>query len=285
MPVIRTILCPVDFSPSTSRQVGLAGELARALEARLVLHHNLTSVAIGAGVGWMWAADHHPPVSDEEVHRRLAGLVDTLPGLDVRVSITHGPDAASVVAVSGAVHADLVVVTTHNLPPGDHASVAEQVLDTGHRAVLALHDPAREAITFAPAAADPQVALVPVAPEGGPSLAMDFAFDLSRRLPLVIHLLELHGGGRRGRQGSGPLGAEQRLRGLVPAGREAIVHVDVASRPGDIAHWAAELGAACIIVGDYARGPLRRLFGRDAARALLHDAPCPVWYVPAPLAA
>ena len=40
MTVIKTILCPVDFSQATARQVELAAGLARLFGARLVLHHN-----------------------------------------------------------------------------------------------------------------------------------------------------------------------------------------------------------------------------------------------------
>ena len=38
---IRTVLCPVDFSPVTARQVDVAADLARAFGARFVLHHNM----------------------------------------------------------------------------------------------------------------------------------------------------------------------------------------------------------------------------------------------------
>jgi hypothetical protein len=37
MIAIRTILCPVDFSPATPRQVDLAANLCLAFNARLVL--------------------------------------------------------------------------------------------------------------------------------------------------------------------------------------------------------------------------------------------------------
>ena len=50
---VRTVLCPVDFSSATPRQVELAVDLCRAFGARLVLHHNVIEVAIGSGVSWM----------------------------------------------------------------------------------------------------------------------------------------------------------------------------------------------------------------------------------------
>ena len=63
---IRTVLCPVDFSPATSRQVDVAADLCRAFRARLVLHHNVASMGTVASVGWMWNADH-PPASPEVI--------------------------------------------------------------------------------------------------------------------------------------------------------------------------------------------------------------------------
>ena len=58
MIALKTVLCPVDFSAATPRQVDLAAELSRTFGARLVLHHNRHSLGAVASVGWMWNADH-----------------------------------------------------------------------------------------------------------------------------------------------------------------------------------------------------------------------------------
>ena len=69
---IRTVLCPVDFSMATGRQINLATDLCQAFEAQLVLHHNLAMLAAGAGVGWMWAADHpDQSASEAAAEKRL----------------------------------------------------------------------------------------------------------------------------------------------------------------------------------------------------------------------
>ena len=47
-----------------------------------------------------------------------------------------------------------------------------------------------------------------------------------------------------------------------------------------ITRMAAELAAKCIVMGEHARTPLKRWFTEDIARAVLHDAPCPVLFVP-----
>ena len=59
MIALETVLCPVDFSPATLRQVDVAADLCRTFSARLVLHHNRHSLGAVASVGWMWNADHH----------------------------------------------------------------------------------------------------------------------------------------------------------------------------------------------------------------------------------
>jgi len=48
MIAIRTVVCPVDFSPATSRQVDLASDVCRAFGARLILHHNVSDLSVGA---------------------------------------------------------------------------------------------------------------------------------------------------------------------------------------------------------------------------------------------
>src|SRR5689334_21709863 len=98
---IRTVLCPVDFSPSTPRQVDLAASLCQAFGAKLVLHHNVVELAIGSGVGWMWATDHLD--TDHASEQRLQELIARVPeGTTVDVSLTHGPVAGAVLSAAEA---------------------------------------------------------------------------------------------------------------------------------------------------------------------------------------
>ena len=54
----------------------------------------------------------------------------------------------------------------------------------------------------------------------------------------------------------------------------SVVHAD------DVAA-AVDLAVNCIVMGEHATTGLRRWFSRDTSQGVLHDAPCPVWYVPA----
>jgi nucleotide-binding universal stress UspA family protein len=282
MITIRTILCPVDFSPAAARQVDLASQLCLKFNARLVLHHNLTALAVGAAVGWMWAADHRP-LSEEAVRRNLDDLAKSRTAIDVETRITQGPSSAAVLAVSEAVAADLVVLSTHSTAPDDHNSITELVLGAGERSVLALHDAGGDhhALCFDQSLDHRQVTLVPANLTDNSRAAVNFAFELAQTLPLEIHLLHLV------RNHHVLAGAEEQLQALVPAdcAGYSSVHVRVGDPAEGIVKWANDLSAECVIMGEHTHGSLRRWFSRDTSRAVLHAAPCPVWYVPGQRAA
>jgi nucleotide-binding universal stress UspA family protein len=289
MIAIRTVLCPVDFSQATERQLKLATDLCRAFNARLALHHNLNAMAIGAAVGWMYAADHRS-LSEEGAQERLANLAEAQTGIDVEVHVTRGPKSASVLAISELVAADVVVLSAHNMPAEEHASVTELVLGSGERSVLTLHDHGadRHALMVQPSADTRQVTLVPTDLTAESRAAVNFAFELARTLPLETHLLHLVGHRLRPRnEEQAVTNAERQLRALIPpeCTDRTSVHVAIGDPVEGILHWASDLSAACVVMGEHTRDPLRRWFSKDTSRAVLYKAPCPVWYVPAPRAA
>jgi nucleotide-binding universal stress UspA family protein len=284
MMAIRTVLCPVDFSPATARQLDVATALCRAFKARLVLHHNRNAMAVGAAVGWMYAADH-PSLSEESAQQRLVDLAALQTGLEVETHVTRGPMSASVLAISDAVGADVVVLSAHNTPPEEHSSVTELVLASGERSVLTLHDNGadRHALNIHPSGDARQVTLVPTDLSGESRAAVDFAFELARTLPLEIHLLHMIGSrlGIRD-QGQAVADAERLVEKLIPAdcAECTSAHVGVGNPVDGILRWAGDLSAACVVMGEHTREPLRRWFSADTSRAVLYKAPCPVWYVP-----
>lgn len=285
MIALRTVLCPVDFSPATPRQVDVAADLCRAFGAKLVLHHNRHSLGTGASVGWMWHADHpcQPQKSVEEKLRDCAARVPE--GIQVEPLITEGPVSRAVLVVGEAVGADLVVLTTHGSMADDHASITERLLEQADRAVLVLHEPDVEARTpqFASASDQPQVVVTPtdLTPESKP--AVDLGIELARTLPIELHLLHLLPNGRSARRNGHAEDARRQLEALVPAelaGR-AKLHVEHGDPTRGIVETAEQLAAACIVMGEHTRTPLRRWFSRGTSRGVLRSAKCPVWYVPA----
>jgi len=292
MTAIRTILCPVDFSEATARQIGLAADLCRLFGARLVLHHNVDAAPPAVGVGWMWAHDHpdRPSQSDEE--SQLRRLLAELPeGVAAEGKLTHGLPATSALRVREAVAADLLVLSTHGQGGADHASITGQLLDRASCAVLALHDCGVDGRCprFDGAEGTEQSLLVPtdLPPERGG--ALDLAFDLARRLPLRLHLLHVLATVEKSAPPPQELVEETRARlgGLIPAdlaGR-AEAHVAAGDPGNEIARAAERLEAACIVMGEHTRAPFLRWFTRDTSRDVLFRANCPIWFVPGRAAA
>jgi len=285
---IRTVVCPVDFSPATARQLELAVDVCRAFGSRLVVHHNISDLSVGAGVGWMWHADHS--VSRQPVDQRMNDLLARVPrGVTVEGCITRGAATEAVLTVSDAADADLVILSTHGRADEDHASITEFMVERSNHAVLALHDiGAGETLPrFSPGADGEQVMqplLVPTDLSAKSRASVAFAFDLARALPVKLHLLHIMPGrpGREDRDHAAVV-MKERLGALLPAdlpGRTE-AHVEEGDPASGIATVAKRLSAACIVMGEHTRTPIRRWFTRDTSRAVLRQAPCPVWYVPA----
>ena len=289
MIAIRIVVCPVDFSPATARQIDLAADVCRAFGARLVLHHNVTDVSVGAAVGWMWHAAHEPAVLPEvSVDDRLRAVVARVPKtIEVETCITRGGAGEAVLAVTEAAEADLIVLSAHAGKSEDHASVIEFLLEHSRRAILALHDPGQDVLvpTFVAAGEDGimQSVLVPVSIGGEAHPQVDMAADLARSFPLRLHLLHVlePAADLEGRDPD-PLLIRPLLEELVPgdlAGR-AKVHVTTGDTVPVIARAARDLSASCIVMGEHTTVPVRRWLTHDTARAVLHEVHCPVWYVP-----
>jgi nucleotide-binding universal stress UspA family protein len=282
---IRTVVCPVDFSPATARQVGLASDICRAFGAQMVLHHNVTDVSVGAAVSWMWHADH-VPAGPSSVDEQLRRYVRSVPReVEVETCITRGAVTEGVLAVSDAAEADLVVLCEHAGKAEDHASVIEFMLERSNRAVLALHDQGADAALPRFVSEDgeqlvTQAVVVPVNVNNTAHPQVDLACDLARLFPLRLELLHVIESGAVESVSSSA--TRQRLHDLVAPdlASRASVHVETGDAVSAIVSAARRLSAVCIVMGEHTRVPLKRWFKRDTSRAVLHEAHCPVWYVP-----
>ena len=104
MLAIRTVLCPVDFSPLGEREIELATAVCRRFGARLVLHHNLEAVSIGLSMGWMWNQVHagEKPTA-AMVEARLQELMAGLPeGIDGGGAAQRRPGSGEPALPAGA---------------------------------------------------------------------------------------------------------------------------------------------------------------------------------------
>lgn len=288
MIALQTVLCPVDFSPATPRQVDLAANLARAFGAKLVLHHNRHSLGTGASVGWMWHADHQG-VSRDVIEEKLASLSSRVTGMPVETLMTEGPISRAVVAVAEALDADLVILTAHGCEDDDHVSITEQMLERCSRPVFVLHEPSVELrVPHFAATDEPETVVVPTDLMPESRAAVQMAFELARVLPIDLHLLHLIPEGILDSSvGEAVDEATTALEAMIPADLKGRVtaHVGIGDPAEGILRAADLFGACCIVMGEHTRTPLRRWFSRDTSRAVLHQARCPIWYVPGTRAA
>ena len=165
---IRTVLCPVDFSASTTHQVDLAVDLCRAFGARLILQHNKVELAIGVGVGWMWEPSHTGSALTPE--QKLEELLASVPaGTDAEMRLTRGPIVDAVVTVSRAVDADLVVLSVRGGDTDGDDSITDRLLESALLPIFAVHDALHEHRTpkFAAPSGSPQALLVPTGLHSG----------------------------------------------------------------------------------------------------------------------
>jgi nucleotide-binding universal stress UspA family protein len=278
---IRTVLCPVDLSASTARQVDVAVDICRAFGARLILHHNQVELAIGAGVGWMWRPDHEQPAAEQ----RLQAVRATVPaGTEVETYLTRGALADAIVAVSRAATADLVVLSTRGAESNNEDSVTDRLLESNSLPIFAVHDVRHEhrMPAFTSANGSHQALLVPTDFRPASQPAVDVAFDLSRQFGFDVHLL--HVLPQSTSNGHTEEEARRKMAALVPQDlpRRPHEHFESGIPARAIARVADAIAAVCIVMGEHVRTPMSHWFRSDTSKAVLHPSPCPLWYVPGP---
>lgn len=297
MPQIRTVLCPVDLTDVSAREVDLAVEVARGFGARLVLHHNLPAAGIGLAKSWEWKKAHPEAGADAPAEEKMQALVRRVPGdVPVEWMITDGPLAIGVARLAEQLPADLVLLGCHGCPTEEHSSLTEDLLGRCDCPVLVLHESEERSWTLHldDQRQRPLRFLVPTDFTDGGTAAVRYACELARELPAEIHLLHVLQGSAAPitpidftgpatpyRQAA-TAEAEERLRELVPddLAQRVTVHTKSGTPDQVIVELAEGLEPDLIVMGEHARELLRRFLTRDTARRVLHKAPCPVWFVP-----
>ena len=284
MPHPKIVLCAVDLTDLANREVALAAEICDAFGSRLVLHHNVASVAPGLTRAWEWKEVHRDQhESAGEVDRRLRDLMRGLPRtFPVEASITTGSLVPILLDLAKRLPADLVVLGSHGWSTEEHKSVAERILDRAPCPVVTIHDAAAASesvrVRARPGHAPPEV-VVAVDLTDASATVLDYAFDLARTLGLYLHILHVEGVRTNAATHDA---TRRRLADMVPAELVGRVecHLEVGDPVERIMAFLCERLPAYAIMGEHARDFVRRFFTRDTARELLHRAPCPVWFVP-----
>jgi universal stress protein A len=278
---IRTVLCPIDFTPLSERAVDIAVSLCRRFGARLVLEHNLDPRPPAfLAVTWMWSEGRGPGDESQarEAERRLRELLARLPAdLPREAKLTRGPLDLGLLEVANLLPADLVVMGSHGWSSTEHHSLTEQILDGAPCPVLTLTDALHDGAFLG---TQPAPALVPVDLSAHSRTTVQQALRLAESLPIDLHVLHVE----RPPLEPGDIESDRRrLESLVPESLRGRVwfHLRAGAPVEEILRAASELEAKLILMGCHPKGAVDRFFSGATARDVLHRAPCPVWFEPA----
>ena len=281
---IRTVLCPVDFTPLSERAMSLAASVCQCFGARLVLEHNLEPRPPAfLSVSWMWTGDHG--LGDQEKARRgeerLRETLARLPkDLSREAKLTRGPVDLGLVELARQLPADLLVMGSHGRSNAAHASVTERILDSAPCPVLTIDEETVDGAFVSLSAGERVPVLVPVDLSAHSRATVTDALEMAAGLPLALHLLHVV----RPPVEKGDFESDrQLLEAFVPADRRGQVefHLRTGAPVDEILKAAKDLGARLILMGCHPKGIVERFFTGATARDVLHRATCPVWFEPA----
>ena len=283
---IRTILCPVDFTAVSEDTVHLAANLCRQMKAKLILHHNLGVRPPGfLSVNWMVSEEtgEREQKKESEVPERLEKLFDTLPDdIEYEARVTRAPLDMAVLEVAKVLPADLIVMGSHGWSTSAHRSLTEKVILRAPCTVMTTGESCGAAETWfkpRPEPADELTVLLPVDFSARTPVQVGFAFEL---MPWMPHRLMLLNVLPEGTSEADRKQAEERLDALVP--EKLADRVDTMVKSGTpskaIVEAAGETGALFVLLAAHRKGPLRKMLFGTATVEVLHQSPCPVWFVP-----
>jgi nucleotide-binding universal stress UspA family protein len=142
---MKTILVAVDFSDSSEAALAYAVELAKPLGARLVVMHSYELPVYGFPDGALVASVEVATRIMEGAQTGLEGMVERYKGeAQLDTLVRQGVPWEEVRAVAEEVDAEMIVIGTHGRKGIARAllgSVAEKILRTSTRPVLAIHAP------------------------------------------------------------------------------------------------------------------------------------------------
>lgn len=278
---IRTVLCPVDFSTLSDRELDVAVELCETFGARLVLHHNLDLAPPAWTRAWEWEQTH--PLAEDagaRADQHMNELLGRIPdSVAAEAVISRGLVVPVLLHLVDQLPADLLVLGSHGWSSEEHASVADRIIESCPCPVLTIRDCRSETPCFRLRPADDggrPVMLVPTDFSDSGDQAVRYAFDLARQLPVRLHLLHV-----TPKDDPGKVEATRgRLAAMVPEDLSERVDssVETGSVTDALVASALRLEPGVIVMGRHARGVIRRFLTHDHAQEMLHRARCPVWF-------
>jgi nucleotide-binding universal stress UspA family protein len=287
----KRILCPVDFSESSTRALAHAAALTRWYEAHLTVLHvapTFDPVQIRGDIGV--PVEFVTPVTREEVLSEMRRILERAGvSLDAHLIAEAGDASTTIVRQALTMRADLIVIGTHGRRGFKRlllGSVAETVLHEAPCPVLTVspHTEAASAdvVTF-------KRILCPIDFSPSALQALGFALDLARQaggLVTLLHVVEwlaedepthFNVAEFRGQMVNE---AKQRLRSLVAEESRAWCEIDdliVSGRAHrEILRAAETRSADLIVMGAQGRGGVGLALFGSTTQQVVRGAACPV---------
>jgi len=307
MKPIRTILCSVDLSPFSRRELGLAVELARTFDAAIILHHNLPATGFGMAKSWEWKQNHPSADAHKPAEEKIQELAASVPaGVAVQTLITRGPLALGIAGLAEELPADLLLMGCHGCSTEEHSSLTENLMRWCDCPILTVHEGDHRdfSLHLDEQQGRPLRFLVPTDFSPAATEALRWAYWLAEKVPAEIHLLHVLGVNPPVIRPLEPVApaapvrsaayyreavraeARERMNELVPMAMEdrVVRHVEPGPTEDVILQLADEVQPDLILMGEHARDLFHRFFTHDTAKGVLHRASCPVWFSPPPRA-
>lgn len=298
---IKTVLCPLDFSRVSERELRLATQICDRFGARLVVQHDLENLPpTYLATQWMYSEVYLQQEQDKEKIAELVlqtAISKLPPSVKAEGRLTHGPLDASILFLARNLPADLIVMAPHGRGNLEHASITERVLVEAPCPVLTIQDSGADSIfpdLLGNTNGSRQQVLVAVDFTMHSLAALEFAFGLMDVLPATLNLVHVERNTslddirsaahqkvsehRRYRL----LDAQMRLHSLVPSSlsERVKVHVCLGAPIEEICHYAGSIQAGLIIMGIHPKGVIDKLLFGATSYGVLHQSRCPVLFVP-----
>lgn len=146
---LTRVVCPTDFSPTSSRAVDYAGTMADSFGAELVLLHSIPLMDYPLRSFGMSSSIEHiqeelQTRAMESLEVRSKKLKETLPNINVRLLVRNGEPHETTLECAKSENADMIVMGTHGYTGITHAllgSSAEKVVRLADCPVLTVRTP------------------------------------------------------------------------------------------------------------------------------------------------
>jgi universal stress protein A len=299
---IKTVLCPIDFSALSEKELRLASQLCERFKARMVVQHNINYVPpIYLANAWMYSETHMYPEEEREAEaqKQIKEVFAKLPpAIGFEGKITFGNLEECILHLARELPADLIVMGTHGPSSAQHVSHTDRIVLQAPCPVLTIRDNGSNLLFPDLKAIDegePQPALVPMDFSSHSLRALEYALALIEVLPLTLHLLhvepalaledlrllstKLHFEEKKRQRMEDSL---ERLKALVPARFQdrAKFEVRTGAVVDEVIAYAQAIQATLILMGAHPKNVLNRLIFGAHSQGVLHQSPCPVWLIP-----